>query len=298
MFGEVLRHFRQTAGLTQDDLAARVPCDRSLVARVETGTRVPQDDFARTCDTVLGTKGVLFELWGRIDWYESVEHPDWFKRRADMDATATVLYEYQTQVIPGLLQTEPYIRSLYEHTMAGDLLEENVRARLSRQQRYFTTGGPFYLVILNESCLYTAVGSAQVMRGQCARLLSAGRLPNICVQVVPSDYTGFLRPKTSMSLITLPNGERWAYSESMERGHFECDPAVLERQSRLYDVLRANALSASDSAALISDALEGHGHHEQAWAPRYNVGEEQPQRLRRRKLPRNRLRYPRLRPDR
>lgn len=57
VFGEVLRHFREAAGLTQEGLAARIPCDRSHVARVEAGSRVPQDTFAKTCDELLGTGG-------------------------------------------------------------------------------------------------------------------------------------------------------------------------------------------------------------------------------------------------
>ncbi|MGA5629930.1 helix-turn-helix domain-containing protein [Streptomyces lydicamycinicus] len=55
MFGEVLRHFREAAGLTQEELSNKIPCDRSQVARVEAGTRVPQDTFAKQCDELLGT---------------------------------------------------------------------------------------------------------------------------------------------------------------------------------------------------------------------------------------------------
>ena len=50
VFGEVLRHFREAALLTQEGLARQIPCDHSHVARVEAGTRVPQDTFAKTCD--------------------------------------------------------------------------------------------------------------------------------------------------------------------------------------------------------------------------------------------------------
>src|SRR5690349_16929798 len=65
LFGELLRHFREAAFLTQEALARQIPCDRSLVARVEAGTRVPSDAFAKKCDEVLGTGGVLGRLWGK-----------------------------------------------------------------------------------------------------------------------------------------------------------------------------------------------------------------------------------------
>ncbi|WP_405644083.1 Scr1 family TA system antitoxin-like transcriptional regulator [Streptomyces uncialis] len=299
VFGDVLRHFRRSADLTQDGLAGQIPCDRSLVARVEAGTRVPQDSFVRRCDAVLTTGGVLIQLWGRIDWYPAVEHPDWFQRRADMDAVAVAVREYQTQIIPGLLQTEGYAGALFSDlTLDADAIRERVRARLSRQLRYLAPDGPTYIAVLDESCLRGAVGSDDVMRQQCEHLLMVGKLPNIRIQIALANQARLIRPKTSMSLIDLPEGERWVYSESLNRGHFDSDPAIYAEHTRTYDVLRADVLSADDSAALISDMSEGYGHNDEARPHRNSVGQEQLQRPRRRQLHRSRPRYPQLRPDR
>ncbi|MGW1374643.1 helix-turn-helix domain-containing protein [Streptomyces sp. NPDC002446] len=288
VFGEVLKHFREAAGITQDGLAREIPCDRSHVARVEAGTRVPQDTFAKKCDEVLGTGGVLLRLWGRIDWYPEVEHPDWFQRRAKMDAELVALREYQIRVMPGLLQTVDYATALFSRRGVSPAeVEERVRARLSRQQRFLAEGGPLYVVVLDESCLRNVVGSAAVMRDQCAHLLKVGQRPNVRVQVAPADSPELERPATSMSLIKLPGGHEWVYSESLDRGHFNDDPAVCARHSQTYDVLRADALSAKESAALITKAMEGYGQHGQARTPRGNVDKEQLQRPRRRQLHRS-----------
>ncbi|MFI1737872.1 Scr1 family TA system antitoxin-like transcriptional regulator [Streptomyces sioyaensis] len=316
MFGEVLRHFREAAGFTQERLSKEIPCDRSQVARVEAGTRVPQETFAKQCDDILGTGGVLLRLWGRIDWYPEVQHPDWFERRAEMDAVAVAVRQYQAQVMPGLLQSEEYAWGLFSDLASSERAEERVRARLSRQGRFLRDDGPLYVAVLDESCLRNVVGSAAVMRGQCAHLLAMGRRPNIRIQVAPAHRPELIRPKTSMTLITLPKGEQWVYSESLDRGHFNDDPAVFSRHSRTYDVLRADALSAPESAALIGDFMEGYGDHGQAPAehsdmdqeqlqrPRRRrlhrsgaqLDEEQPQRRQRRQLHRNSPRYPRRRP--
>ncbi|MFV0134359.1 helix-turn-helix domain-containing protein [Streptomyces sp. HMX87] len=297
VFGEVLKHFREAAGLTQEGLARRIPCDRSHVARVEAGTRVPQDTFAKTCDELLGTGGVLGRLWGRIDWYPRVEHPDWFERRARMDAEAVAVRAYQTQVMPGLLQTPDYAKALFgRRLIKADEVAERVRARLSRQQRFLADGGPLYLVVLDESCLRHMVGGPDIMRGQCEHLLAVGRLPNIRIQIAPSDRADIDRPDTSLSLIELPDGQRWVYSESLDRGHFSDDPAAFTRHSRTYDVLRADALSAPGSAALISDVMEGYEAHDDPPAPHGDLDQEQPQRRERRRLRGNRPRYPRRRP--
>ncbi|GJF26060.1 Scr1 family TA system antitoxin-like transcriptional regulator [Streptomyces sp. HO565] len=297
VFGEVLRHFREAAMLTQDGLAARIPCDRSHVARVEAGTRVPQDTFAKTCDELLGTGGVLARLWGRIDWYPRVEHPDWFERRARMDAEAVALRAYQTQVVPGLLQTPGYATALFARRLVDPAeVEDRVRARLSRQRRFYDAGGPLYVVVLDESCLRHVVGGPAVMREQCAHLLAVGRLPNVRVQVVPLTRPDVDRPDTSPSLIELPGGERWVYSESLDRGHFSDDPALFTHHNATYDVLRADSLSAPESAALISDVMEGYEPHEQPRPERGHLDQEQLQRRQRRGLHRDRPRIPRRRP--
>ncbi len=288
VFGELLKHYREAADLTQAALARKIPCDRSHVARVEAGTRVPQDTFARTCDDLLRTGGVLLRLWGKIDWYPEVTHPDWFRRRAEMDAEAVALREYQAQDMPGLLQSEDYARALFSQIAGGEEVEERVKARLSRQQRFLAPGGPLYIAVLDESCLRTVVGGPAVMRVQCAHLLDVGQRPNIWIQVAPANRAGLSRPKTSMTLIRLPEGDEWLYSESLNRGHFQDDPTLYTRYSRAYDVLRADALSARESAALISDVMEGYERH--------GVDQEQLQRQRRRQLHRNSPRHPRRRP--
>jgi transcriptional regulator with XRE-family HTH domain len=296
LFGELLRHFREGALLTQDALARAIPCDRSFVARVETASRVPQEPFAKKCDEVLDTGGALGRLWGKVDWYAEAEHPDWFKRRAEMDAEAVSLREYQERVVPGLLQTEEYAWALFSPVMSAAEAEERVRARLSRQQRYLAAGGPLYVAVLEESCLRSVIGGAKVMRDQCAHLLKVGQLPNVRIQVAPSSDPGLICPDTSMSLIKLPDGREWVYSESLDQGHFSDDPAVFRRHNQTYDVLRADALSAPESAALISDAMEGYEHDEPARTRHSELDQEQLQQRQRRQLPRSRPRIHLRRP--
>jgi hypothetical protein len=261
---------------------------------VEAGTRVPQDTFAKKCDEVLGTGGVLLRLGGRVDWYPQVEHPDWFQRRVDMERKCVALYEYQDMVVPGLLQTPDYARALLAQRASGDLLEDRVRARLSRQQPFLVDGGPMYVAVLDESCLLRAVGNPAVMRDQCAHLLSVGQRPNIRVQVVPITSYKVRRPNSPMSLITLPDGERWLYSESLSHGYFNKKPGTVAELSRIYDSLRADAPSASESAALIREAMERYGRdHERL--QHSLLDQEQLQRRRRRQLRRSGPRIPRRR---
>lgn len=297
VFGELLREHRDRAGLSQDKLASEIPCDRSLVARVEAGTRVPQQPFVVRCDALLETGGLLARLWARIDWYPPAEHPDWFKRRAAMDAEAVALRVFQTHVVHGLLQTEEYARALLSRFVRDpESIEERVAARMSRQRRFLLPGGPSLIVVLHESSLRNIVGGRSVMRGQCAHLLEVGSLANVRIQVAPCDNPALLLPDASMSLITMPDRHEWLYSESLELGHFNDDPAAIARHTQTYDVLRADALSAPDSAALVTEIMEGYSNHELPRPGRGDVGQKHIQRSQRRRLRRGGPRIHRRRP--
>ncbi|MFF5715961.1 Scr1 family TA system antitoxin-like transcriptional regulator [Streptomyces buecherae] len=286
LFGALLRHFRIRAGMTQDQLAGVLPVDRSLVGHFKAGTRTPDRKHVEVFDALLGADGLLLEMWETIDWAAAQpKHPDWFKRRAEMDAKLTALREYQNQVMPGLLQTEAYARVLFRRKgLSADEVEQLVRARLSRQERFLDPDGPLFICVIDESVLRTVVGGPRVMSDQCAHLLSVGRQSNIRVQVAPARHAHLVRPNTPMSLITLPDGRDWLYSESLDSGHFSSHPAVIARHARTYDVLRADALSADESAALIRDVMEGYGQHELPRSQRGDVAQVQLQRRQRRQL--------------
>src|SRR5262245_53562407 len=102
MFGEELRHAREEAGLSQAELAKLFPCDRSLITRIEAGSRVPQKDFALSCDKLLKTNGLFERIWSKTDWYADVEHPDWFRRFVELEAAASAIRLFQVSVVPGL----------------------------------------------------------------------------------------------------------------------------------------------------------------------------------------------------
>ncbi|MBC2877009.1 MULTISPECIES: helix-turn-helix domain-containing protein [Streptomyces] len=298
-FGQLLAHYRRAANETQESLAPQILCERSVLSRIETGDRVPSEQLVKRCDKKLGTGGALYKLWRETDWYPDEAFPDWFKRRREMDAKAVAIREFETQVVPGLLQSEEYSRALFSRgTGAADapVIEERVRARLARQQRFWDPSGPLLVAVLDESAIRSVMGSAQVMYGQCAFLLKAGELPNVRIQVAPVHDPKLIRPKTPISLIQLPDGHQWVYSESLDRGHFSDDPAVVARHSRTYDVLRADSLSTRDSAAFIRDVMEEYGRGHDTRHKRRTLGEKQPQSSGRRKLHRNRPRYPRLHP--
>ncbi len=218
---------------------------------------MPSKEHVERIDVKLGGRGELIRLHRRIDWTVRVSfYPDWFARRQRMDGELIELHQYQTQLIPSMLQTEAYARAWFAQLARDNTCGDSIDGRMGRQGRFLAADGPLYVALLDESCLMREVGGRVVMYEQMGHLLRAGELPNIRIQVVPFTLGHVSAPKNPVSLIVLPNGQRWMYSESVHMGHFSNSLEVLTQQQRIFDLLRADALSARESAALISDVRE------------------------------------------
>ncbi|MFF9650139.1 Scr1 family TA system antitoxin-like transcriptional regulator, partial [Streptomyces sp. NPDC014622] len=111
LIGAQLATFRKAAGMTQAALADRCCVGEETIASVEQGRRPLQADFAVQLDELLETKGVLQVAVARVPKKE--RFPAFVQDFIDYEQDALTLLSYQNQVMPGLLQTEEYIRFLF-----------------------------------------------------------------------------------------------------------------------------------------------------------------------------------------
>jgi hypothetical protein len=125
----------------------------------------------------------------------------------DFPAQATVLRWYEPLVVPGLLQTEDYARAILSARPDGNLaeLEEQVAARMARQNILDRTGAPQLWCILDEGVLHRAIGGPKVMRGQLYRLAEVAENPRTTIQIVPSGDAHVARASHSGTL----SSPRW-----------------------------------------------------------------------------------------
>ncbi|WP_307853035.1 helix-turn-helix transcriptional regulator [Kitasatospora sp. RG8] len=297
LFGEELRFAREAAGYTQEELGKLLHCDRTVITKSEGGRRKFPAEFLEDADKLLGTGGLLTRLYERVDWHAEVEHPDWFQKYVGLEAEAVAVRVFQYARINGLLQCEEYARSLFGLGEARDrpeLLAERVTARLSRQDRFLEPGGPLLLAVLHESAIRSVVGGPGVMRAQMEHLLAVGGRSNVSIQVASFGLATRL-PATSMFLLQMADGVEWLYSESLYRGHFSDAPSIVAECRGDYDLVRGEVLSASDSRALIAEAMEEYRYEERR-AQHGHLAQEQLQRGPRGRVRRGGPRIPRSRP--
>src|SRR3984957_198853 len=116
-FGSEVRRAREAAGMPQAGLGALVPCDKSVVSRIEAGLVQADEAFARTCDVAFPHRdGFFMRFWKDCQTWGAA-FPAAFRAFAAYEAEAVALWLFQHSLVPGLLQTEEYARAVLErHT--------------------------------------------------------------------------------------------------------------------------------------------------------------------------------------
>jgi transcriptional regulator with XRE-family HTH domain len=135
LFGARLRHHRERAGLSLRRLAEELNYSKSHLTRIERAESLPYDDLPTMLDAHFGTDGLFTSL------YELVRKepiPRRFHRVIEIASRATVIRQYASATVPGLLQTsELALRSLRSGRPYAPVaeIEATASARIDRQAR-------------------------------------------------------------------------------------------------------------------------------------------------------------------
>lgn len=260
--GAMLRALRQERGLTVEQVAERLLCSPSKVSRMETGQR---GATLRDVRDLAGIYGLTDQA--KVDNLMNLaragrEHGWWqsynldFATYVDLEEAAVSLSFYMPMLIPGLLQTPGYVRALHEADLQNytpERVEAAVEVRSKRQQ-ILTRNPPLQLsVVLDEAVLHRVVGGPVVMGEQLDRLIVAGKLTNVTINVIP--FTVGAHPAMDSLFEILDFGAtapQVVYVEGL-MGYIYLDRAQdISRYVKVFDHLRALALAPEESAALIA----------------------------------------------
>ena len=136
--------------------------------------------------------------------------PQWFRTYVDLEAAATLIRTYEGQFVPGLLQTDDYMRALVHGAHLEETNEEvgrRVRLRMARQTLLTREQPPRLWAVVDEAALRRPVGGPEVMRGQLERLLEASKLPNVTLQVLGFGAGAHPAMGSSFSILRFPEQE-------------------------------------------------------------------------------------------
>lgn len=254
-FAEELRAYRAQAGMSRDELAAKVSYSPSLIAMIETGRRSPSKKLAELLDSVFNLPGTFARLEKRL---RDVPFPAAFRPFVPHEAEATALRWYEHSVIPGLFQTEDYARAVLSTrpNTTDDEIEELLAARMRRQDVLSRDEPPLIWALIDEAVLYRQAGTAEAMRGQLFHLADLSRRPNITIQVVPfsaGPHPGLLG---AFVIADLDDSPPVTYLETAAEGETTEEPAMVAKVALTFENLRSKALPDVASMDMIMKAAE------------------------------------------
>ncbi|MEV8306784.1 helix-turn-helix transcriptional regulator [Streptomyces flavidovirens] len=263
LLGAELRHAREKAGLTQEELGQPLFVSGSFIGQLEAGTRRMMPEYAVKIDDILGTGG-FFERNCKAS--TKSKYPDHFAEAAEAEAIATAIKEYAPLLIPGLLQTEPYARAIfraYQPTATEETIDELVVGRLDRTRLLDDPTKPLLWVVLDEAVLRRKVGEPAEMAQALRHVAAMARRHRVIAQVLPFDAGGHAAMGGAIKLMTFEDAPPLAYLEGPGTGRLEDDPATVARHQLAYDLVGAIALSPKESLALIESVAEDYAHEDQ-----------------------------------
>ncbi len=176
--GRAIRIFREATGMIQKEMANKLGYTNAWLSNLETGQLRPRQDQLTAIEEMLAIPpGVLFVIYAQLD-KESL--PGYDRSWPDEVQQASVVRTYQTTVIPELLQTEDYTRTLHPND------EASVQARLARQGILTREepAPPMLHCVLDEAVLFRIRGTQTTMHDQLQHLIKTIAPPRLTVQIL------------------------------------------------------------------------------------------------------------------
>ncbi|MGA2827752.1 MAG: helix-turn-helix transcriptional regulator [Streptosporangiaceae bacterium] len=259
-FGNELKRLRLRlrAGITQADVGQQTNYALPTVSAYETGTRIPSADFAERADKLFGTDGDFTRLQRLV---EQVSVRPWFRDRVDVERKAIEIREYESYQVPGLLQTEDYVRAITKMSrpvLPDEAIERVVALRMTRQQILIPDGDlpvdrqhtPRLWAIIDESALHHIVGSPQIMQEQIDHLIDMMRLPHITIQIVPLAKVSPAFGRAFAVLVS-KNNSAVIYLEDPGAARYIRERDEVDRYTTIFDHMRMSALNDEESLRLL-----------------------------------------------
>jgi hypothetical protein len=254
-----LNRLKAASGVRDTQAAQHLGCQPSKINRIMLGQSKISPGDAKMLGELYGAQPELIEvmvdlarkLGQKGDWtgYRAV-YSESFRLLLDLEHHSNRIRQVQSEIVPGLLQTEDYVRALNDAPRLGPRhnSDEVVAARRHRQAILTRDDAPTVSFVLSESCLRRVYGDKQVMRGQMARLIELADLPNVHIQILPfHNANPVTYASLNFELINIPGPGiasplNFVYVEQYDDARYLDDNDRVRDYEQLWDYIQAAAL--------------------------------------------------------
>lgn len=271
----LLRQRRESARITAAKAADHAGMHAGTISKIESAFTRVQPGTAQALMRFYGGSEEECEAVFRLahaarrrGWWRSYKAiPSWFEPYVGLETEASLIREFQVELLPALLQTEEYAFALAKAAIGVSQEEAEERARLNtaRQERLTSGNPPNIEVVIGEAALHRKVGSPKVMGAQLRKLRERCDLPNVSCHVLPFEVGEHPAPFGFFTILSFPQLANSVptygdvtYTEYGLGALYWEEPEEVAYYSRVFDELREKALSPKQSLPLVESALAEH----------------------------------------
>jgi transcriptional regulator with XRE-family HTH domain len=273
ILGRQLQALREKAGLSYQQAADAIFASEWTLRRIEAGKGALKPLNIKSLLITYGVTDVreidaflgLARDASRPGWWHSYDDilPEWFKVAVGLEESASLIRAYEPQVVPGLLQTEAYVRAITAASFPSEQEEDaerRIALRLARQDLLKRPAPPEYWVVLEETVLRRPIGGPDVMRGQIEYLIESAARPNITLQVLPFAAGWHPAMYGMFNLFRFPDDAipDVVYSESLTSAYYLNKPEETTRYTEALDRMAAQAATPDQSVSILREIPKEH----------------------------------------
>jgi hypothetical protein len=228
--GRRLRRMRFEAHKRIEDVIYAGVASRTKVWRIEAGrssvkvgvlalgrlykvTNAETEELIRLAEAIKGT-GYLEDYGEGMLEYLGLD--------AELEADASAICDYQSEMVHGLLQTADYARAVIQvdPSLSTDVIDQRLAFRLRRQRIFFDRSEPARMnALIPAGALSVQVGSPSVMQAQREHLCALAGRDGVSIHVLP--FENGLHPAMRGPFTMLTHAEFAAWLDSAKRGEFD-----------------------------------------------------------------------------
>ena len=265
-----MRRLRRESGKTREEAARFADIAPATVSRIEAAVHAPKvADIMALCkfygldDERTDVLVTLARQSRQRGWWHqySGSIPEWFEVYVGLEEEASEILTYESEAVPGLLQTERYMRAMLLadiRTPREEEIDRQVSLRLKRQERMTSADAPKMWAVLNEAVIRRQVGGPEIMREQLGRLISVSLLNHINVVVLPHSAGAHPSMDGPCNVLRFPEpaDPDVVYIQYRRGSIYLEDAADVDAYVDLFDHLRSCGLSPDTSRALMEQVAE------------------------------------------
>ncbi|MET9675049.1 helix-turn-helix transcriptional regulator [Streptomyces sp. NPDC006482] len=269
--GQELRKLREARNMTAEQVAERLLVSQSKISRLENGRRsISQRDVRDLCGVYeVEDERMVDSL---MQMAKDSRQQGWWHAFGDipysvyigLETDAESLRMYESQIIPGLLQTPAYAEAVISGAMPESTptdIDKRVTVRTRRQERIRDEERPLRLwAVIDEGALHRIVGSRQLMVQQLEHLIEQSHLPHVTVQVIPFEMGAHPGISGQYSILEFPDtsDSSVVYIEGVTSDLYLEKAQDVGKYSVMYEHLRAQALNVEQTREFIAKMAKKH----------------------------------------